>query len=162
MSRDEWQHQLADLLGHCRIGFLATQGRDGPESSMAPYALHDGGILLHLSRLARHTANIAEHASAGFMICTPETSMASPLALPRLSLQGSMTPVPPDGLDVARQAYLQVIADAGPLFGFADFGLYHLDPARIHWVGGFGKARDISRAAWQNICTGNLSATGQT
>ena len=158
MSGDNWPQDIAELLGRCRTGFLATQGRDGPESSMAPYALHDGGILLHLSNLARHTSNITAHATAGLMICTPETAMDSPLALPRLSLQGCVTPVSSGEVKAARQAYLHAIRDAEPLFGFADFRLYRLDPDRIHWVGGFGRACDIPQSAWKKVCA-NIATT---
>jgi len=151
MSEMDWKQEIGVLLGRCRIGFLATHGDASPESSMAPFALYHGCVLLHLSRLARHTANIAAHPTVGFMICTPETTMDSALALPRLSLQGSMIPVPAEELAPARQAYLHNIADAEPLFGFADFRLYRLDPTHIHWVGGFGSARSISPALWHEI-----------
>ena len=147
-TESDLQKEIRTLLRSCRIGFIATQGKAGPESSMAPYALHGESVLLHLSRLARHTANISEHPSAGFMICTPEKAAASPLALPRLSLQGSVVPVPVDELASAKQTYLHNIPDAEPLFGFADFCLYRLAPEYIHWVGGFGSARSISPATW--------------
>jgi len=152
-----WQQEIGTLLKHCRIGFLATQGEAGPETSMAPFALYRGGMLLHLSSLARHTANIAAHRTAGFMICTPETAADSPLALPRLSLQGSVVPVSADELASAKQAYLHNIPDAEPLFGFADFCLYRLAPEHIHWVGGFGSARIISPATWKKITASGRS-----
>lgn len=148
-----WQQQVRKLLDGCRIGFLATSGEHGPESSMAPYAADGGSILLHLSQLARHTSNIAAHPVAGLMICTPETANDSPLALPRLSLQGEVLAVPAEERDTARAAYLQVIPEAKELFGFADFALYRLQPARIHWVGGFGQARSIPPATWREITT---------
>ena len=111
-SASDPQKEIRTLLGSCRIGFLATQGKAGPESSMAPYALHGESVLLHLSKLARHTANIEAHSTAGFMICTPETAIDSPLALPRLSLQGHVVPVPADEMVLAKQAYLHNIPDA--------------------------------------------------
>lgn len=156
----DWRQGIRNLLDTCCIGFLATQGKDGPETSMAPYATHQGHILLHLSSLARHTANIDRQASAGLMICTPETAMQSPLALPRLSLQGCISAVAEEGLEAARASYLRRIPEAEALFGFADFRLFCLDPVRIHWVGGFGSARDIPVPAWQDICcTGNPGAS---
>lgn len=148
------QEHVCILLNNCRIGFLATQGKDGPETSMAPYAVHQGNILLHLSRLARHTGNIAAQPSAGFMICTPETAMDSPLALPRLSLSGQISRLADNALAAARRVYLQAVPEAEPLFGFADFRLFNLMPQQIHWVGGFGSAREINLAAWRKICSG--------
>jgi len=152
-SESDWLKEIRALLGSCRIGFLATQGKTGAESSMAPYALHGENVLLHLSRLARHTANIQTHPMSGFMICAPESSMDSPLALPRLSLQGSISPVPNEALISAQKAYLSAIAEAEPLFDFADFQLFRLEVANIRWVGGFGSARDIPLNTWRKITT---------
>ncbi|HCS13244.1 MAG: hypothetical protein COS82_03405 [Zetaproteobacteria bacterium CG06_land_8_20_14_3_00_59_53] len=140
------------LLTISRIGFLATGGKEGPETSMAPYALYEGDILLHLSSLARHTANITAQPAAGFMICTPETAMDSPLALPRLSLHGPVSPVAEDTLAPAKASYLQAIPEAAALFDFADFRLYRLNPRQVHWIGGFGSARQIPLEAWRKIC----------
>jgi hypothetical protein len=120
---------------------------------MAPYALHGENVLLHLSRLARHTINIQAHPMSGFMICAPESSMDSVLALPRLSLQGSITPVPIEALISAQKAYLHAIEEAEALFDFADFQLFHLEVTNIRWVGGFGSARDIPLSAWRKITT---------
>ena len=150
-GREAWQRDIGSLLASTRIGFLATTGAHGTEASMAPYALYGGDILLHLSQLARHTANLVRQPVAGFMICSPEASMDSPLALPRLSLQGRIESLSEDRLTEAGTAYLRSIPEAEPLFGFTDFALYTLHPEKIHWVGGFGSARDIPAAAWQHI-----------
>ncbi|MDQ6965888.1 MAG: pyridoxamine 5'-phosphate oxidase family protein [Mariprofundaceae bacterium] len=151
---NDWEQDIFLLLRDYRIGFLSTQGKYGPETSMAPFALYEDSILLHLSTLARHTANLAAHPAAGFMICTPETSMESPLALPRLSIQGVVSPLADDALATAKESYLQAVPEAGVLFGFADFRLYALIPAHLHWVGGFGSAREISLAAWRKTRSG--------
>jgi len=85
------------------------------------------------------------------MICTPETESSSPLALPRLSLQGEAAPVSIDQLAAAKVAYLKNIPEAEPLFSFGDFRLFLFTPAFIHWVGGFGKARKISPQQWHKL-----------
>jgi len=146
-----YKSDIAALLRQCRIGFIATTGKNGPETSMAPYAIHHGNILFHLSRLARHSTNIANHAKAGFMICTPETEANSPLALPRLSLQGDITAVPEPELAHAKTSYLQSIPDAEPLFEFPDFKLFILTVSDIHWVGGFGSARTVLLNDWSDL-----------
>lgn len=148
---DDWQAGIQNLLKQSQVCFLATQGEQGPETSMAPYAIHHGNILLHLSKLAKHADNIESNPVAGLMICTPETMADSPLALPRLSFQGEVTPVSEKQLEAARKAYLKTIPDAGPLFGFGDFRLFQLTPSYIHWVGGFGKARKVSPEEWQEM-----------
>ena len=148
---------ITTLLQQSRIAFLATTGKSGAEASMAPFALYDGMILLHLSGLAAHTANIMHHAQMGLIVCTPELAGA-PLALPRLSLQGEASMLAAQRYDQAKAAYLQRIPDAEMLFSFADFRLFALTPTRIHWVGGFGKAYDISQAQWREIADAAVTA----
>jgi len=148
---DNWQEEVSQLLQQCRIGFLATQGEHSPETSMTPFAMHQGGIILHLSTLARHTKNIANDHHVGFMVCTPEKEGKSPLSLPRLSLQGTIEPVDNTLIEAAKHAYLERISDAQPLFSFADFTLFHITPSHIQWVGGFGSTRKIDVESWSAL-----------
>lgn len=145
---DSWQVGVSSLLLQCRSGFLATTGEHGPETSMAPFAMYQGNIILHLSTLARHTKNINNDNHVGFMACTPENEGESPLALPRLSFQGVISPVPDMSFEDAKHAYLECIPDAESLFSFADFTLFYIAPLHIQWVGGFGSARKISVKSW--------------
>ncbi|MDQ7001491.1 MAG: pyridoxamine 5'-phosphate oxidase family protein, partial [Ghiorsea sp.] len=93
MSKD-WKADIQTLLTNTRIGFLSTLAGDMPESSMCPYAVYQGDIIIHLSALAKHSKNIAKHANVGLMIYSPETPHSSPLALPRLSFTGNIEAVP--------------------------------------------------------------------
>jgi len=148
---NDYTQEIQTLLARSKIGFLATQGEWGAETSMAPFALDRGVIFLHLSTLAKHTANIENNPRIGLMICTAETEGASPLALPRLSLQGEVTLVSEDHYPAAQAVYVQQIPDAEMLFSFADFRLFQFSASRIHWVGGFGKARNVSLDQWQKF-----------
>jgi len=148
---DNWQEEVSQLLQQCRIGFLATVGEHGPETSMAPFAIYQGSIVLHLSALARHTKNITKHANVGFMICTPETAGNSPLSLPRLSLQGNISLISSECFEAAKQDYLKWIPDAELLFSFEDFKLFQITPSHIQWVGGFGSARKVSIETWRKL-----------
>ena len=148
---NDYKQEVQTLLVRSKIGFLATQGEWGVETSMAPFALDHGMILLHLSTLAKHTANIENNPRIGLMVCTPETEGASPLALPRLSLQGEVSLVPEDRYPAAQAVYIQQIPDAEMLFSFADFRLFQFSASSIHWVGGFGKARNVPLDQWQKF-----------
>jgi putative heme iron utilization protein len=148
---DNWQEEISQLLQQCRIGFLATDGEHSPETSMAPFAMYQGNILLHLSSLARHSKNIRNQSHVGFMICTPETEHQSPLALARLSMQGVVEPVDEDMRLDAKACYLSRVPDAEPLFSFADFKLFQFIPKHIQWIGGFGSARKVSIACWRKL-----------
>ena len=146
-----FESEILTLLLQCRIGSLATLGKHGPETSMAPFAINQGEIIPHLSKLARHTANIANHPEVGFMICMPESSAGSPLSLPRLSFQGSVVAVTEDEYDSVRSIYIETIPEAEPLFQFSDFRLFRLTPSFIYWVGGFGSARTIPVGDWHKL-----------
>ena len=145
------ESEIQKLLLQCRIGSLATTGKTGPEVSMTPFAIHQGHIILHLSKLARHTGNIANHPKVGFMICTPESPDSSPLSLPRLSLQGNVLAVSEDEYDTVKSIYIETIPDAEPLFQFSDFSLFRLIPSFIYWVGGFASARSVALNDWQAL-----------
>jgi len=144
----DWQEEVSQLLQQCRIGFLATIGEHSPETSMTPFVIYQGNILFHLSSLARHRKNILIQPNVGFMICMPETEMQSPLALPRLSMQGKVEPVPDGLLSASKAAYIERIPDAEPLFDFSDFKLFQMIPNDIQWVGGFGSARKLNIKSW--------------
>ena len=148
---DNWHQDILTVLTSTHIAFLSTQGAAGPETSMCPFAINDDDILLHLSSLAKHTKNIKQHPQVSLMICTPESKNISPLALPRLSLQGSIQKTAERNTEVAKETYLAKIPDAEPLFSFSDFSLYQMKIHHVHWVGGFGKARKVSLETWRTL-----------
>ncbi len=152
MNDNTWKNDIQNLIANTHIAFLSTQGEYSPETSMAPYAVCEGNIVLHLSGLARHSQNIQNHAQIGLMICTPESPESSPLALPRLSITGIIKAVSKEHQATYQQAYLDKIPDAEPLFSFPDFTLYRIKVDSVHWVGGFGKARKIPLATWKSLC----------
>lgn len=147
---EDWKVGVQRLLEKSAVGFLATQGETSPETSMTPFAMDQGDILMHLSTLARHTKNIQRQTEVGFMVCTPESEADSPLALPRISFQGSVSLVPKTELEAAKAVYLSRIPDAEPLFEFSDFALFRLSVTDVFWVGGFGSARKIGLKTWKN------------
>jgi len=158
---NDWQEAITLLLSQTSIAFLSTQGVKSPETSMAPYVIFQGDILLHLSALARHTQNIQTQSEVGLMICTPEQQTTSILSLPRISLQGIAEKVPDQNLTEAKNTYLNHIPDAEPLFSFPDFALYKISVHDVFWVGGFGAARKVSQATWQQITdTSNYTTEG--
>jgi len=151
LMSEAWTQDIQLLLSQTKVAFLSTQGALGPESSMAPFAIFEGKVLLHLSQLARHSKNIQQTPNIGLMICTPETKESSPLALPRISFTGVIEKVSPTDLVKAKSCYLDAIPDAAPLFDFTDFTLYQLCINEVFWVGGFGSARKIPLETWLEL-----------
>jgi putative heme iron utilization protein len=146
---EDWRVGVQRLFDSSTVGFLATQGELTPETSMTPFAVDRGDILLHLSTLARHTKHIRERAQVGFMVCTPEAEADSVLALPRISFQGHIELLQETELEAAKAMYLARFPEAEPLFDFADFYLFRLCVTGVFWVGGFGSARKIGLETWR-------------
>ncbi len=134
---EDWKVGVRRVFEKSAVGFLATQGETSAETSMTPFAIDQGDVLLHLSTIARHTKNIQQQGQVGFMVCTPESEADSPLALPRISFQGCVALVPEAELEAAKAVYLSRIPDAEPLFEFSDFSLFRLSVTDVFWVGGF-------------------------
>jgi len=149
---NDWKADIQILLNNTRTAFLSTQGDKSPETSMCPYAVFQGDIVLHLSALAKHSKNLINSNQVGLMVCTPESPGNSPLALPRLSFTGQIQTVPEAEQVDYQKAYLQNIPDAEPLFSFPDFTLYRFKVGAVFWVGGFGKARQIPLETWKTLC----------
>lgn len=116
----------------------------------APEATLDG-LLLHLSRLAKHTRYLLQAGQAALVISAPDTGAGDdPQTLPRLSLQGHVTVLPHDHAeyDAARACYLARLPAAHARFEFADFMLLRFEPDQARYVGGFAQAHSLSRAGW--------------
>lgn len=139
---------LRELLARQRVAALGTQGEDGlPFVSMVPYAIEPEGALLvlHLSGLAAHTANLQRQPLASFMVMQPEVAGEPVHALPRVTLQvHAETPVAGDALHQrCRKAYLARFPEAEPMTQLPDFRLVALHLLSARQVAGFGAARSV-------------------
>ena len=129
---------------------LSTLHKGAPALSMTPFAvMPDGsGLVIHVSRLATHTNDMLEHPQVAMMVMGQPGSSESPLALPRLSLQGLAHPCSPDdsAYGAAKAAYLRRLPDSEELFSFGDFSLFTVTVQSARLVAGFGRAHAISAA----------------
>jgi putative heme iron utilization protein len=130
------------LLEETRWAALATLGPDGaPFASLVSVALDaDGAPLMLLSRLAVHTANLAEDPRASLLVASAIDS-ANPLAGARLTLTGTVAPTSKD--TATRDTFLSRHPDAAAYADFADFGYFRFLTAGAHLVAGFGRIGDI-------------------
>lgn len=138
---------LLRLLQHTPVAALATLHRGEPAVSMVPYAmLPDGRLVIHVSRLATHTQDMQAHAQVSLLVSAPADAAPTPLALPRVSVQGQARMCPPEAPDygAARTAYLARLPDAEELFGFGDFSLVLIEPQFLRYVAGFGRAATVT------------------
>ncbi len=152
---------LVQLLQDAPVAALATLHRGEPAVSMVPYALlPDGRFVIHVSRLAPHTQDMQAHAGVSLLVTAPLQAAASPLALPRASVQGPALPCPPEAPDhaAARAAYLARLPDAEELFSFSDFSLFLIAPQALRYVAGFGRAHALN--ATQYAALWSVEPTG--
>lgn len=147
--------RLRQTLQAQPVAALATLHGSDPAVSMTPVAwLPDGVAVLHVSQLATHTADLQRHAAVALLVTAPAELADTPLALPRLSLQGqaALCPHEAEGHAQARAAYLARFPEAEPMFGFGDFSLVRITPDQLRFVAGFGRAHAVPLADWQAVC----------
>jgi len=130
------------LLRRAFKGTLATiQGGSGyPYASLITLATDPSGAPIFLiSKLARHTANLAKDARASVLV--DETSaLADPLQGARLTLYGLAEPAAEEGV---RQRFLARHPEAAFYADFPDFGFWRLKVEGAHYIGGFGRIFDL-------------------
>ncbi len=145
MARDNSSNEATAraLISAGGVAALATLEPDG-----GPFASYvftapalDGAPLTLLSRLARHTANLARDPRAS-LLCVHEPEPGSDsMAAARLTLVGRV--VKHDDAQ-SRRLYLQRHPDAERYASFADFSLYRFEIASGHLVAGFGRIVDLT------------------
>lgn len=130
------------LMRRAFKGSLATiQGGSGyPYASLITLATDPAGAPIFLiSKLARHTANLAQDPRASIMV--DETgALADPLQGARLTFYGRAEPTSEEGVG---RRFLARHPEAAFYAGFPDFGFWRLRVAGAHFIGGFGRIFDL-------------------
>jgi hypothetical protein len=130
------------LMRRALKGSLASldAGSHYPYASLITLATDASGAPTFLiSKLARHTANLAKDARASIMI--DETgALADPLQGARVTLWGLAEPATEEGV---RQRFLARHPEAAVYVDFPDFGFWRLNVEGAHYIGGFGRIFDL-------------------
>jgi putative heme iron utilization protein len=113
---------------------------DYPYASLITLATDATGAPTFLiSKLARHTANLAQDARASILV--DETSaLADPLQGARVTLYGRAEPCAEDAV---RRRFLARHPEAAFYADFPDFGFWRLKVEGAHYIGGFGRIFDL-------------------
>jgi len=144
-------HALRVLINTTRVAALGTVGESGsPFVSMVPFAVDHATstVVIHVSGLAVHTRNLQQTAQVSLLIAQPEV-MGEPVhALPRVTLEGVASVLPPDSAAwvSGRVAYLARFPDAEPMTQLGDFRFVGIAVAGARQVAGFGAARSLDTA----------------
>jgi putative heme iron utilization protein len=141
---------LRALLQMRRAAALGTLGaQDGaPFASMTPYAIDTARqcLVIHVSGLAAHTANMAAHPRVSVLVAAGETEGAPVHDLPRVTLEG-VASTPASGSPEhasARAAYLARFPDAEMMTALPDFRFVTIAITGARQVAGFGSARFVT------------------
>ena len=155
------QPQQADLLRSLlveqRVLSLAVVADDRPVIGLLPFALSTDGraLIIHASRLARHTAGLAEGAPFDALVHEPVTASVDPLQVHRVTLRGEVRALAEH--DVARAAdraaYLAKFPAAAPITSLGDFAFFRLEITGGRLVSGFGGAINLSARALPSLLT---------
>ncbi len=157
-SLDRAKDWAQRLRTGARMVHLATASEDGtPESSLVPAIIAETGeIIVLVSGLARHTANLRANPRASVLMLDAEAEVArrSPLATPRLTLGCRVQPLPrespgwPKAIARFHAGFGETIA---VLSALSDFGCFTLHPEQGRLVSGFGQAFAVDPSDWTQL-----------
>lgn len=137
-------HREARLLMRAaRAASLAVIEDEYPALALVtPAVALDGAVVLLLSQLSAHTRALDCDARCALLVTGAATD-PNPQTSPRLSLvcDAGRSEAPED-----RARYLAVHPYAAFYAGFADFGIYRLQPVAARYVGGFARAATLDAA----------------
>src|SRR5215470_7344278 len=129
------------LLHVGRVGSLSTPSRRQqgfPFGSVMPYGLDDDGRPIFLvSTMAMHTQNLQADSRASLLVTQPDSS-GDPLGSSRVTLVGTILPLPEAEIAEARNRYLSRHPNSKYWVDFDDFSFYRMDVVDVYYVGGFG------------------------
>lgn len=143
--------RLRRLLREQRWACLGTLDEGKPFVSWVAYVVDgEGALLLHLSRLAKHTRNLLSDGVASpiisLAISEGDDGRSDPQTLARVTLEGVVEPVARDSAayQTGRECYLARLPDAAMLFDFEDFSLFRFIPQAARYVEGFGSTHRLT------------------
>lgn len=102
----------------------------------------DGAPVFLISKLALHTKNLAADARCSLLIDATGTD-SDPMAGARITLIGEARPT---ASATARARFLARHPAAAGYADFPDFAFYAFDITSAHFIGGFGRIVDLTRA----------------
>lgn len=138
---------LAALVQGQRVAHLATLRQGAPMASMTLYLPEAGfaGFLVHVSRLAWHTQDMAQDARVALSIAEADDGRADPFTLKRISIRGKAEQLAGEQPDL-KQQWLVLFPEQAINFELADFSFWRIAPTDARFVAGFGRIHNLSAA----------------
>ena len=139
---------IRTLLDGERVLSLAVLVDGAPLAGLLPFVPLPGytGVMIHASRLSRHTAGLTDGARAAVLLHEQDGPEKDPLQIRRVTFECDVHPLPRDGdaWTAGRERYLGRFPDSRITFRLGDFTLYRLEFRQGLLVAGFGRAMDIT------------------
>jgi putative heme iron utilization protein len=141
VAEPSFAERVRTLVYLGRVGSLSTLSRKQPGfpfGSVMPYGLDEQGRPTFLiSTMAMHTQNLKADPRASLLV-TQDGGDGDPLGASRVTLVGTVLPIPEAEIPQARNLYLARHANSKYWVDFEDFSFYRMDVVDIYYVGGFG------------------------
>lgn len=139
---------LRDLLHISQTAALATLHQGDPAVSMVPFVLDaaDGTLLIHVSALATHTADMQAHPAVSLLVVADASPDVPPQARPRAAISGRARFIARDSAEhaAAGAIYRARFPSAAMMFELADFSLVRIEPRAARVIGGFAQAASLA------------------
>ena len=150
---------VEELLVGRRVLALSVLVDGRPFVGQLPFAVRPDfrALLVHASRLARHSRGLFDGAPFSALIQARETDRDDPFQLPRLTVNGSVRALSSesDEYNEAREAYLEKLPSGHVTFSLGDFMLFALVVDKARLVAGFGQTLNLTRAALAQLADGS-------
>ena len=143
----DYAPDLAALLRRERIAHLATLRQAAPMASMTLFLAEAGfaGFLVHVSRLAWHTQDMAQDAQVALSVAETDDGRADPFTLKRISIRGKAE-ILANPQPQLKALWLQRFPEQAINFELADFSFWRIAPRDARFVAGFGRIHNLSAA----------------
>lgn len=139
---------IRSLLDGERILSLAVLVDGAPFTGLLPFVPLPGysGVMIHASRLSRHTAGLTDGARAAVLLHEQDGPDKDPLQIKRASFECEVRPLvrESEAWVAGRERYLERFPGSRITFRLRDFTLYRLEFRQGLLVAGFGRAMDIA------------------
>ncbi|MGE3840500.1 MAG: hypothetical protein AB7I50_02820 [Vicinamibacterales bacterium] len=155
MRPDQLQ-ELRALLDRRRVLSLAVVADSQPVIGLLPFACMPDyrALVVHASRLARHTRGLTPGSSFDVLIHEPEDG-ADAMQVKRVTLRGVVGPVERDSgaYAVVRQRFLERFPEAESITELGDFSFYVLLIHAGRLVTGFAGAANVTQDALSQLAS---------
>ena len=143
--RDDQLDALRALLTERRVLSLAVVAEGEPIIGLLPFAVTSDwrALIVHASRLARHTRGLVDGARFDVLVHDPDTADSDPMQIRRVTLRGEVRVAEREA--DARATYLARFPEAEPITQLGDFAFFRLEIAAGRLVTGFAGAVNVTK-----------------